>query len=182
MNHEGFFLSPDGILIPVDSKHIAMVIDCPEKFGMTRDQVEEFYRRHGEPLGLEGAAREEILRILLRNGWTRIRNNRGLWSVETQSMTEILLFRLRAFAAMARKGGKPFYGKASGSDEVQLAILGTGLKQHLTFSELTIKTGDRCSPLNDQTTGEMMRLTVSAIDDYIPVKDLIRDKKMTSRG
>ena len=177
MSHEGFFLSPDGVLIPVDSTHVATVIGYPGKFGMTRGDVEERYRRHGEPLGLEGEARDEILRIILRNGWTRIRNNRGLWSVETQSVTETLIYRLKAFAAIARKGGRPFYGKVPGSDEVQLAILDTGLIYNLTVLELTTTIGDSGLPLNDQTAGEIICLTVSAIDDYFPAKDQLEDKK-----
>ncbi len=58
--NEGFFLSPDGLIITLEATHIATVIRQPQKFGLTRTAIDTCYRKHREPIGLEGDAREEI--------------------------------------------------------------------------------------------------------------------------
>lgn len=50
-----------------------MVISSPEKFGLTREYIEEQYEAYGEKIGTEGKARENIIRKLMFAGFTRIR-------------------------------------------------------------------------------------------------------------
>ena len=80
---DGFWVSPYGRAVRVSGNtHVADVIAHPDKYGMTLGQIEDIYKKHGEPVGQEGEAREEILVGLIRSGWIRVRNygNRG-WSV-----------------------------------------------------------------------------------------------------
>ena len=75
-------------MVPVRRNHINVVITNPERFGMTREQIGEVYQRYGEPLGLEGRAREEIVRALISIGWIRIRDYGPYLSVQVHSMDE----------------------------------------------------------------------------------------------
>ncbi len=84
----GFFISPKGEIIPVDTSHIRTVIKNPEVFGLLRDYIESKYTKLGERTGLEGKARDEILRRVLRNGWMRLRRHTNrYWSVQTGAVT-----------------------------------------------------------------------------------------------
>ena len=56
-----FFISPLGEIIPGEINHINTVIKYSDKFGYTRDRIEEIYKYHNERVGLEGKARLEII-------------------------------------------------------------------------------------------------------------------------
>jgi hypothetical protein len=77
-----FFISPYGDIVAADISHIATVIKYPKKFGLTKEYIESIYNKHNEKFGVEGKARDEILKELMSNGWIRIRRypNR-FWSV-----------------------------------------------------------------------------------------------------
>ena len=71
-------VSPNGIIINVDEadgniRHIGYVINHPEVFGLEKEYIENLYTAHNEPLGVEGKAREVIMRDLLKRNWVRIR-------------------------------------------------------------------------------------------------------------
>lgn len=84
-----FWIAPEGEIILVGSSHIAAVIALPEKFGYTRRQVEEAFHRHGEPLGLEGKARTELIKDLVGKGWIRIRfYPKTQWSINVAALDE----------------------------------------------------------------------------------------------
>jgi len=84
----GFFISPEGDRIPIASSHIRTVADDPDRFGVTTHDIESTYRKHGEKPGLEGRARDEILRKVMSTGWIRIRRyTNRYWSVQTGTVT-----------------------------------------------------------------------------------------------
>ena len=95
-----FFLSPSGDLIHVAQNHISTVIAEPEKFGLTVEEIQNAYSRHGERIGIEGEARKELLLRIIADGWIRIRRypNR-YWSVIAPSFTPAVRERLRVWAA-----------------------------------------------------------------------------------
>lgn len=68
-----FWISPTGEVVGSYKKHINMVIENPEKFGLTLEKIKDFYASYGEPMGHEGRAREEIIKRLVRKKWIRIR-------------------------------------------------------------------------------------------------------------
>jgi hypothetical protein len=72
-NTAAFWVSPKGEVIGSYKKHINMVLEKPEKFGLTKEELRKFYESYGEPLGHEGRAREEIIKRLMRKKWIRIR-------------------------------------------------------------------------------------------------------------
>ena len=79
-----FWISPKGEITGSMKSHISQVIQAPEKFGLTREYIKDKYDRYGEKLGLEGKAREEIMKEIFDAGFTRIRKygNSG-WTVDT---------------------------------------------------------------------------------------------------
>lgn len=86
-----FWFTPKGIMLDIGSSgvHIRAILEAPEKFGTTRDEVEAAYQKHGEKLGVEGKAREEIILEALKKGFLRIRlyPNR-YWSITTHRWTK----------------------------------------------------------------------------------------------
>ena len=100
---DAYWISPGGESSPVRMTHIREIINAPEYFGLSKEQVEEAYRRHGEPLGLEGRARREIMAALIRDGWIRIRYKprESAYTVELNSLTPRVKKHLRAWATGA---------------------------------------------------------------------------------
>ena len=66
-------MSPNGVLLPCVQSHVVDIINQPEAFGTTRGRIEAAYRRHGEPIGQEARAREELIRNAVATGWIRFR-------------------------------------------------------------------------------------------------------------
>lgn len=84
-----YWISPKGEIINVAQNHIATVIENPETFGLTFEGIKEVYDSYGEPIGLEGKAREEIMLNLIREGWTRIRRYANkFWSINVPRLTK----------------------------------------------------------------------------------------------
>jgi hypothetical protein len=104
-----FFLSETGDLIHVPQNHISTIIAEPERFGLSREEVQAVYDNYGERLGLEGQAREEILLKIIADGWIRLRRypNR-YWSISAQSLTPAVKERLRQRAEWMLSGTKNF--------------------------------------------------------------------------
>ena len=59
----------------VESSHVQALIDEPSRFGLSESHIEETYARHGEQVGSEGLARDELLREAAANGWIRVRKH-----------------------------------------------------------------------------------------------------------
>ena len=68
-----FWLTPAGEARLVVTSHISSVIQDPASFGRTLDEITEAYENHSEPLGIEGKAREEIIKLLVSRGFIRVR-------------------------------------------------------------------------------------------------------------
>lgn len=69
-----FFISPRGELIDCGSrKHIDMIVTYPDKFGLTKQFIDDKYDEYGEKVGIEGKARNDIMVLLIKQGWVRIR-------------------------------------------------------------------------------------------------------------
>lgn len=84
-----YWISPKGEIVPVSDSHIATVINSPETFGLTLDEIKSKFDEYGEKLGQEGIAREQIILDLIKKGWIRIRKygNRG-WNVNIPRLTK----------------------------------------------------------------------------------------------
>jgi len=82
MRREAYWITPEGGVISVKTTHIGEIIRTPELFGLTIEEIRSIYEIYGEPIGLEGKAREEIMRKLILQGWIRIR-----WKPKEYSFT-----------------------------------------------------------------------------------------------
>lgn len=72
-----------------DSTHIRDVLDAPERYGLTKQELVERYKAHGEKIGQEARAREEIILDLTRKNWIRARHYRkphDYWSLTVGDM------------------------------------------------------------------------------------------------
>ena len=70
-----YWISPEGKIKKVKTTHVKEIVNNPEEFGLTVDYIKEVYKRHNEGIGSEGVSRDEIVKVLVLNGWTRIRYN-----------------------------------------------------------------------------------------------------------
>lgn len=100
-----FFLSQTGDLIHVPLNHISTVIADPQRFGLTREEIENVYKDYGERVGVEGKARREILLRIIADGWIRIRRypNRR-WSVTANNLTPAVQKLLQGWAGKMLSG------------------------------------------------------------------------------
>ncbi len=83
-----FFISRAGEIIRVPDNHTGVVIRDPEQFGLTLSEIEAAYMKRGERMGVEGAARREILLKVIKNGWIRVRRYRNYWSITADALTD----------------------------------------------------------------------------------------------
>jgi len=73
-------------IIPVGTIHIRYIMDNPEKFNLTKEEIWAWYDRNKEKRGLEGKTREQIIRKVAEDGWIRVRHYirpRDFWSIQT---------------------------------------------------------------------------------------------------
>ena len=85
-----YFITPDGKIISTNGmSHVSLIIASPEKFGFTKTQVVDLYKKYNEKLGVEGKAREQLLRLLFDKGWMRIRRYPNeCWSIQAKKLTK----------------------------------------------------------------------------------------------
>jgi hypothetical protein len=91
MKYEAYWISPDGKIVPAEDgaiSHIGMILKKPEFFGYTKEGILDLHKKHGDRLGQEGKAREEILKELLDKGWMRIRYvpRQQMFTLQTNSV------------------------------------------------------------------------------------------------
>lgn len=72
------------IIYPVPTLHINLIIDYPENFGYTEEQLRSIYEEYNEPYGHEGKARSQIISELFSKGWIRVRYTprNDVWTLE----------------------------------------------------------------------------------------------------
>lgn len=68
---EKYWIDNNGQAYAADRGHLAAVMTRPEDFGRTREDLEDAFRRCGEPVGAEGIARTVILEQVLATGWVQ---------------------------------------------------------------------------------------------------------------
>jgi len=105
VTHEAYWIKPNGQIHGVDITHIQSIIKNPEYFGLKLDYIKKEYYKYNERLGLEGKARENIMKSLIFKGWIRIRNNRNFYTVQLQKLDKKSKDYLFSFATQMIKGG-----------------------------------------------------------------------------
>lgn len=130
MDERAFWIDPNGVIMPVMRSHIAAVIADPVLFGVTREYIESVYREYGEALGWEGKAREEIIKRLIIEGWTRIRDYGDYLSVQLFSLHE------HDPAARLLSFFRSMSGRYSLETEVRLGILSEGKTRSMRLGDV----------------------------------------------
>jgi len=86
MATQAFWINADRIVDVGERSHIQQIIDQPDFFGLTEETVTNVYKKHGERLYVEGAAREELIKSACQNGWIRVRQyarrQNEYWSIQ----------------------------------------------------------------------------------------------------
>ncbi|MFC2171907.1 hypothetical protein ACFLU6_04670 [Acidobacteriota bacterium] len=102
---DAYWISPSGEIILVGTSHIQELISHPERFGLTSSEVQDAYTKHRERLGLEGKAREELIRKVVAKDFVRIRKygNEG-YSITVHRLTEETKALIRGWAAQVLSG------------------------------------------------------------------------------
>lgn len=110
-----YWITPRGEIIDGNGykNHIDYVIAHPEQFRFTKEQIEELYVKHNEPMGLEGQARNEIMSMLYRMGFVRVRNgygrNSGNWTIETAVLNPKTIRNINNFVWKLKEDPKHQY-------------------------------------------------------------------------
>lgn len=135
MNHQAYFLSPRGTILPVEQTHIKAVFHAPGTFGVTLEGLCATYDRYHEPYGLEGRARNDVLGRLVNNGWIRVRyqprSSRFTFQVG-KDLTRANRRALRRFVLLIHSG----FIRPLGAGEHSTALLLTSRGEVLYQGEL----------------------------------------------
>lgn len=74
MKHQAYWIDTNtNTTYPVPTKHIQMIFDFPERFGLTPEYIRNKFDDYDEPYRYEGRARRELINELLNAGWIRLR-------------------------------------------------------------------------------------------------------------
>jgi hypothetical protein len=102
---DAYWINPIGKILPItdkfgQGKHIDTIVQNPKAFGLTMDQVQAMYDLEGEKLGIEGKAREKIIKDLISKGWIRIRwyKKQDIWTINVNKLTNKVKQILYTFA------------------------------------------------------------------------------------
>lgn len=106
-----YWIDPEGKLVEVSDRHILEIIKQPTRFGMTKKWIDAQHKKHGERLGQEGEAREQILYKLMQQGWIRIRYipRDDFWALQLDPDSGPWKDRVKAWANKMLKSGGEFY-------------------------------------------------------------------------
>ena len=99
-----WWISPNGDIIDVKAKHINTVIEYPEKFGFNTEAIDFVYDTYNERKGQEGKARKQIMLLLFKKGWIRIRKYKNFYSVNVKRMAGKAVSYLTQWANKLLKG------------------------------------------------------------------------------
>lgn len=106
MSHDdGYWIDLTGEIKRIRESHVQELIAQPEKFGLTRTEIQDAYTKYYERLGWEGKGREELLRTVIARGFVRIRKrgNQG-YSITVHRLTEEAMALIRKWTVKVLNG------------------------------------------------------------------------------
>jgi hypothetical protein len=134
---ESFWLSPAGEIVGTGGKHIDTIIKYPAKFGLSMERIQSKYDKYEEPLGVEGKAREELIGMVLKGGWVRVREYRNRWSMTVDWLAPKVRLNISKFADYLYNGKLHQLRLRDKFSEVTIVELGTSKRpKTYTFDEL----------------------------------------------
>ena len=124
------WISPQGEVTASQTSHIDAIIKYPEKFGFTFERIKDVYSRFGEPMGHEGKAREEIIKLVVRKKFVRIRKYPNkFWSVNVFHLSLLNKNHLVDWAKKMTTTGIDGYKENDKFFPVVITDLGRGHKE-----------------------------------------------------
>ena len=85
----GYWIHGDEIYDLTTSIHQDFILDNPEKFGYTTQELKDLYDKYGENFHQEGKAREELIKNVSSLGWVRVRHYskpQDYWSIQCDNI------------------------------------------------------------------------------------------------
>jgi len=82
---QGYWIKGNKIIDVSDTSHINFILQHPQDFNLTKERILDTYNKYGEKLGVEGRARDEIIKKVSRAEWIRVRHyieQRDYWSIQ----------------------------------------------------------------------------------------------------
>lgn len=82
---DGYWMKGSNVFDVSTSTHIRFMIEHPEDFNLTLEDIRRTYKEFGEKIGKEGKAREKLIRDVSNDGWIRIRHYfspKDYWSIQ----------------------------------------------------------------------------------------------------
>ena len=67
--HNKAWIAPKGHIFGIPSTHIMTIVEDPGLFGLSNERIKAIFDRHGEILGSDGNASDEILSLLTIKSW-----------------------------------------------------------------------------------------------------------------
>lgn len=105
----GYWIMLDGTVRQVSTSHVAELLSAPTAFGWTRAGIEVVYARHGERLGLEAQAREELIVATVKRGYVRVREHIGrghAWNLTIKALDQATLALVAGWIAEIKPAWK----------------------------------------------------------------------------
>ena len=167
MNSYAYWILPKRIngssLIEVPTRHIIDVTTYPKKFGETKESIAQEYTKYNEPLGLEGKAREVILKRVLKRGFGRVRfeMRSQKWSIQIWRLSDKYNDRIFEFAMEAST-----LRNVSKESDVYIHTLGTNKMIKTTLSDILTGRSITENRLKIRKTREMF-LNNPDYNDYV---------------
>jgi hypothetical protein len=81
----GYWVSGKKVYDLTACAHVTFIIEHPDLFHLTAEGVNEVYARHNEAVGMEGSARDELVRHAASQGWIRVKHYTepyDYWSIQ----------------------------------------------------------------------------------------------------
>jgi len=94
-----FWITPDGKVIDCGvKKHIDFVVENPEKFNITKEEIKKLYEKYNEKIGTEGKARQDIILNVIKNGFIRVRKYKNSITINANNFNSRTKKILQSFA------------------------------------------------------------------------------------
>ena len=156
-----YWISPIGRILPItdkfgQGKHIDTIIENPKVFGLTTDEVQAMYDIEGEQMGIEGKAREKIIKKLVSNGWIRIRRylKPDMWTININRLSPKVKKILYAFSKSMVDQHKMKY------TEVKIDTVGKVI--HTSFTDIVNE-----SLLNEEVDDKFELIVCKSVDELL---------------
>jgi hypothetical protein len=167
---KAYFINPTGKILDIDmDRHIMVIRQNPEKFGLTGEEIKELFDKYGERPNQEGKAREEIIHKLIKNGFVHIRQYRNFWAVNFWQLTSKIKKALSTWAEHLIDKKIDRYGDCRLFALKTNTILGTVSVQDLYYEQFNENT-----KMTKKEELDYQPMIVESIHDF---EDLIQTKE-----